>query len=205
MNTEDERREEFTRKIQEERRSLEMCQSSLLNVGSNGYVLCSFNSNNLKEIQKENTPLSFYQTLRKSTRSFFQKQFPQFFSQNSFCDTPTAKNEGIRLINTHLIIFRSQKIKFYFCSISIANQEVNGCISLKAGDKKIDTGSQWQEKNEKIPCPDCVAHLKRSKKTHYTIRRAPGKISHLIPTSTSSDLIINFDSNRKKDSSLIPV
>jgi len=99
MNTEDERREEFTRKIREQRRSLEMCQASLLNVGSNGHVLCSFNSDNLLTIHKENTPVNFYQSLRKSACAFLQKQFPQFAWQNSMYENTIVNNESMDLIN----------------------------------------------------------------------------------------------------------
>ena len=81
MNTSDERREEFVRKV-EERRSLELSQSNLLNVGT-AHVLCSFNSENLENIEKDNMPLNFYQSLRKSARTFLHKQFPRGIYENS--------------------------------------------------------------------------------------------------------------------------
>jgi len=87
---------------------------------------------------------------------------------------------------------------FKFSFLAATAQEVNGCISLKNRDNKLSACSQWQEKHPKSICPECIAQLKRSKKSHYTIRRAPGKISHLIPASNSSDLIINFE--RKPES-----
>ena len=99
---------------------------------------------------------------------------------------------------------KNLKPKFYFLAVT-APQEVNGCISLKSRDNKLNTCSQWQEKHEKRLCPECIAQLMRSKKSHYTIRRAPGKISHLIPASTSSDLIINFESNKKQELDQVPV
>lgn len=52
--------------------------------------------------------------------------------------------------------------------------------------------------SQKALCPDCLNQIKRSKKNHYTIRRAPGKISHLLTTSQSTDLIINFKPENKK-------
>ena len=84
MNTDDEKREEYNRKVAE-RRSLELSQQNLANLnvngGINGHVLCTFNQENLSELKKENSP-NLYQQMRNSVRSLLRKQFPRFNRKN---------------------------------------------------------------------------------------------------------------------------
>lgn len=79
MNTDDEKREEYNRKVAE-RRSVELSQSNLPNLsvngGINGHILCTFNQENLDELKKENS-LNLYQQMRNSMRSLLRKQFPR--------------------------------------------------------------------------------------------------------------------------------
>lgn len=76
MNTEDERREEYTRQVKE-RRSLELSQSNLVNLGVNGHILCTFNSQDLENLKKENR-MDYCESIRQSIGNFLQNQFPYF-------------------------------------------------------------------------------------------------------------------------------
>jgi hypothetical protein len=80
MNTEDERREEITRKVQE-RRSFELSNADLLNVNVNGHILCTFKPDDLENLKKENS-LNYCAQLTRSLRTFLRKQFPHCFGQN---------------------------------------------------------------------------------------------------------------------------
>lgn len=91
MNTDDEKREEYNRKVAE-RRSVELSQSNLpslsVNGGINGHILCTFNQENLEVLKKENS-LNLYQQMRNSMRSLLRKQFPGF---NWKDDSNSAEN-----------------------------------------------------------------------------------------------------------------
>ena len=74
--------------------------------------------------------------------------------------------------------------------------------NLRVGSNEALDNSETQTTKSsplKKICPECLSQVRLStsnnpnKKLHYTIRRAPVKISHLIPASHSQDLIINFD------------
>lgn len=101
MNTEDERREEYTRKIQE-RRSLELSQSNLLNVGQNGHVMCNFNSDNLEEMKTDNS-YNCYWSIRRSFRTFLHKRFPQLAWNKGFCENSIIDNGNYLFENLFII------------------------------------------------------------------------------------------------------
>jgi hypothetical protein len=51
--------------------------------------------------------------------------------------------------------------------------------------------------SERTKCAECLNKSKKSKKTHYTVRRAPGQISHLLSSQPATDLFTNYKCSSK--------
>jgi hypothetical protein len=125
MNTDDERREEFTKK------SLNMDQNALNNGTANGEIYSE--SNELEDLKKENN-------------------IRTCFSKKDVCDKFPCILVKYKANNRNNL---SASDSFYSREANLNEQKLGG--SLSSG-----------------------IYSTKKKKTHYTIRRAPGKIAHLL-------------------------
>ena len=73
MNTEDERREEYTKKVQQNQ-NIRFSSTDLLNV-VNGNVICTYEPSDLEELRRENS-IRFCFWKRNSFCVSFKRQFP---------------------------------------------------------------------------------------------------------------------------------
>jgi hypothetical protein len=126
MNTDDERREEFTKK------SLNMDQNALNNGTVNGEIYSE--ANELEDLKKENN-------------------IRTCFSKKDVCDKFPCILVKYKANNNRNNLSASDS--FYSREVNLNEQKLGG--SLSSG-----------------------IYSAKKKKTHYTIRRAPGKIAHLL-------------------------
>ena len=170
MNTDDERREEFSREAQRTH-SLRFSNSDIVNL-ANGNTLCTFKTTDLEDLRRENNfslgclnRLPFLRSFRNKIMTpneisiEFQEDKQDFTrNQNSFS---VYKHSNQR----HECENESYCCCFYVSSTSSNMNQLN--------------------LNGKANIPASYGLKKRRK--HYTIRRAPGMISHLLsPERTDS-------------------
>jgi hypothetical protein len=205
MNTDDERREEYTRKIhQKNRHETNLSDSDLLNV-INGNVLCAFEPTDLNDLKRENSVSFCFSTssaagtaaaanassaLAASRNRRFNLKLDKKFPFLKFKNQATNANSLAE--NTYLEGENCNMLTSGFTNESLNQIET---ADSKASNARLLFGTQ--------KCPSCLnnmrlANLKNSKKAHYTVRRAPGKISHLLITNrTNSFDLKNIESEKK--------
>ena len=154
MNTDDERREEFSRKAQQSQ-SLAFGSSELLD-GVNGMpaMLCTLEHQDLDDLRIENSFLNCFP--KKYFPSIIHEKLP-YISWNPLTSPTETKPPG--------------------------NQYLKENASSECGDSKLiphsNSSNTEKPNSKKMVCISCNSQ-KKKRKSHYTIRRGPGKISHLL-------------------------
>lgn len=153
MNTEDERREEFSKKAKQNQ-NLRFSSTDLLNV-VNGSVICTYEPSDLEELRRENSI---------KLNCFGDKKFFSFSLKHQF---PFFQWKTDSELNNQNSIYHLGK-KIY------KNEQYDKFL-MDRSDSIINDSNE----SKQVFCKFCSSNLK-SKKPHYTIRRGPGKISHLL-------------------------
>lgn len=157
MNTEDERREEFSKKAKQNQ-NLRFSSTDLLNV-VNGSVICTYEPSDLEELKRENSI---------KLNCFGDKKFLSFSFRRQF---PFLQWQANSELNEQNSMYHLSKKKY-------KNEHYDKFL-IDRSDSIINDSNERKQ----VFCKFCTNNLK-SKKPHYTIRRGPGKISHLlIPNS----------------------
>lgn len=226
MNTDDERREEYTRKIQNKSpHEINMSNSDLLNV-INGNVLCAFEPTDLNDLKRENS-LSFCfsslsgpgaghsaieNNLRTRARAralaigrynlrldgkfpFIKLEPAQPAESAAVYRAATGSHQSIDRLD-----YDANQTKLLLVTNKVNSAASNLSESLVPPSSSDDSKTRQPAPNLFRPqksCPSCINNMKLTnalakKKTHYTVTRGPGKISHLLLTNRLN----SFDANR---------
>lgn len=159
MNTDDERREEFSRKAQQSQ-TLRFSSTDLLNV-VNGNVICTYEPSDLEELRRENSIK--VSCLPSLLGSILMRRLPFFAWKHD----KKQSSENFRVENFEYDLGRLDKSESNYKKI----------ISRSGSFSFDSTNSRLIAKN--VTCSSCTSNA-NGKKTHYTVRRGPGKISHLL-------------------------
>lgn len=186
MNTDDENREEFTREAQRNQ-SLRASNPDL----TNGNLICTFKPAELEDLRRENS-FSFggcldrfhcfyllkskIQVHKDAASIDFQENEPELNlnSQNSFSLYNNRSNINVKETESRINDTVKNDSSCYCYNIYKAHS--SNCVS--------QTSNNSDEKNSTT----AQAFLKKKRK-HYTARRAPGMISHLLPLQRIDSLI----------------
>ncbi len=201
MNTEDERKEEFTRKEQQKIRKEKLnCLTSdgdSVNV-VNGNLISTLEPNELEKLRNE-TSLKLNFRSQESVANFFKNNLPFLFNQNANTAAATTNNSQVHHSNEQ----NAQSGISLFNKI-VKNNSNNG-KQEQTGDKisiksLFNVSTPNLNMSSKLSCQACVRNVSNSnssRKAYYTVRRAPGKISHLLTvenTANAEELISSLRS-----------
>jgi hypothetical protein len=162
MNTDDENREEFTRESQRNHNSLRISNPDL----ENGNVICTFKPADLEDLRREN--------------SF------SFGCLNRFQFFYLLRSKILVRKNETSIEFQENEQENNFSSL------YNNCLNDKENDNNLSAKTRcWNipKNNNFTNQIDLQRDFVRKKRKHYTIRRSPGMISHLLPLKRLDSLI----------------
>ena len=185
MNTDDERREEYSRKAQKTQ-NFQFSTSDLD---------AQIGPSELEDLKREN---SFRFCFPNNRFSIFQNRFPYVFckrgsipgsltkeSYNDETNSYMNQNFNINTINTNTTQ------GFDLTSNTNTNDDGSNLSKAKSVSKpihldQIPVCSLHGNKKINLSC----LNVYKNKKTHYTIRRGPGKISHLLIPNRANSLTI---------------
>ncbi len=193
MNTEDERKEEYTRKEQQKIRKEKLnCLTSdgdSVNV-VNGNLISTIEPTELEKLRNEtNLKLNFRS--QESVANFFKNNLPFLFNQNSTTTTTNSfqmqhSNETCtHNTKTGMSVFN--KIAKNSNNNKDKQEHISDHISIKS---LFNLSTPNLNMSPKLPCQMCIrniTHSNSSRKAYYTVRRAPGKISHLLTVENNAN------------------
>lgn len=173
MNTDDERREEFTREAQRNQ-SLRFSSADLLNV-VNGNVICTFEPADLEDLRRENS----LDICCMNKNSFINVVRRKLF----------RRNDSIEMIEQD-----EPMMSHYDSQLQRRRNKICCCLPFVSS-----TYVHQSTNNGDINSSPITARYSKNKRKHYTIRRSPGKIQHLLPLERLGSLISHGKANENKN------
>ncbi len=182
MNTDDELREEYSRKIQQRRQSVRFSNSDILNA-VNGDLLCSLDPEDLEDLRKENNCCwSFGQffccCLFSNNNNSIKKSLLVIFLARLFPCLKLVDNDTSGLSDasssppSSRFFTPSNMTKRFLTATTTGADSIT---SVNFTSAKVNTATT--NNNSFFKCSSC---LKFRRKSHYTVRRGPTKIVHLL-------------------------